>query len=259
MTYYVPLNQLRESKGKMFRSVDYTMTYYQGCGTTDTLASGKWACPYCWTKHQHWGSISRYPRLLWEDPQARIPPSIQEATIFMNSAHDSFSPIIPKEWIEDMITFMAHQHPSINFYLQSKWIHRARRHIDTLWEIRDRIILGTTIETNDQDLLDSIGCCAPPVKARAAALKYFKEQGFKTRLSLEPLFDFDVKEMLSLIKDVSPELVEIGLDNYQQKHGLVIPQPSKGKILMLLNGLNGGGIKVFKKGSTNKLLRKAKT
>lgn len=256
MTNYVPHRLIRESKGKMFRSIDYTMTYFQGCGTEDTLASGKWACPYCWTKHQHWGSISRVPKLMWDEPKARIPESIQEATIFMNSAHDTFSPIIPKEWVEDLITFMAHQHPSLIFYLQSKWIHRARRYIDSLWEIRDRIILGTTIETNDQYLLDSIGCYAPPVQARAATLKIFKEQGFKTRLSLEPLFDFDLRGMLKLIELAGPELIEIGLDGYQKQHGLVIPQPSKGKIMMLLSSINGGKeIKVFKKGNIIKLLK----
>ena len=258
MRYCVPLSYIRPSKGKMFKSVDYTMTYYQGCGTIDTLASGKWACPYCWSKHQHWGSISRVPKLLWNEPKARLPESIQESTIFMNSAHDTFSPIIPKEWIEDMLTFIDHQHPSINFYLQSKWIHRARRHMDSLIEIRDRVILGTTIETNKQQLLDSIGCYAPPVKARALALKYFKEYGFKTRLSLEPLFDFDLKELLELVKLVEPTVIEVGLDGYAHRHKLNIPQPDPVEYQKLYKAMIKQGIKVFEKDSIKKL-RKVKT
>ena len=230
MTKYVPLRYFRRSAGNMFESVDYTFTYYQGCGFDDTY----YPCPVCWARFMN---VSHEARLAWTDPDALIPDSIRDAVIFMNSAHDWLAPRIPDQWIRDMTRWLGRQDPSISFYLQSKFLPRARAFMDELHPLRGRVILGTTLMTTSQSLLDQAGFKVTPLKDLAAALHGFKEAGFRVRLSLEPLYSFNPHIMAGLVDWLEPEVVEIGLDNYRDRHRLDIPWPTREAVKLLLQGL----------------------
>lgn len=245
---HLPMSMFRPSSGKMFKSVDYTMTAYQGCGTIDE----PYPCPYGWCKAQ---GINHYPTLKLTNPERLIPESIKEAVIFVNSAHDVFAPVIPDDWVQDLCSWMARQDPSLIFYLQSKYITRGLMYRDILEPLKDRVILGTTLETDDQQLLNSIGCKTPAVQARAQALGSFQEIGFKTRVSLEPLFRFSAVRLVRLVKIAAPELVVIGLDNYRWKHGVDIPQPDFETYRLLVKGLFRAGVKVAQKDSIRRWLK----
>ncbi|MFH2111750.1 MAG: hypothetical protein ABIJ47_10890 [Candidatus Bathyarchaeota archaeon] len=229
MTGYVPLRHFRRSAGNMFESVDYTFTYYQGCGFDDVY----YPCPVCWAKLM---GVSHEARLVWEDPEALIPASIR-GTIFLNSAHDWLAPRIPDQWISDMIRWMSRQDPSIRFYLQSKFLPRARDFFDELYTLRDRVILGTTLMTTSQSLLDDAGFKVTPVKDLYDTLCFFRDAGFSVRLSLEPLYSFNSRVMSYMVRRLEPEVVEIGLDNYLKRHRLPIPQPTRESVQLLLQML----------------------
>ena len=229
MTEYVPLRYFRRSAGNMFESVDYTFTYIQGCGYDRVF----YPCPVCWAKYM---GISHEAKLVWEDPEAMIPPSIREATIFLNSAHDSFAPRIPDQWIQQMIRWMSRQDPSIRFYLQSKFLPRARD-FDELHMLRDRVIMGTTLMTTSQSLLDDAGFKVTPVKDLYETLAFFRDAGFRVRLSLEPLYSFNPRIMADRVKRLEPEVVEVGLDNYLGRHRIPIPQPTRESVRLLLQEL----------------------
>ena len=227
VTEYVPLRYFRRSAGNMFESVDYTFTYIQGCGHDEVF----YPCPVGWAKLM---GISHEARLVWEDPEALIPASIREATIFLNSAHDSFAPRIPDQWISDMIRWMSRQDPSIRFYLQSKFLPRARLFFDELYMLRDRVIMGTTLTTTSQSLLDDAGFKVAPLKDLYGTLVFFRDAGFRVRLSLEPLYSFNPRIMADRVKRLEPEVVEVGLDNYLNRHRIPIPQPTRESVQLLV-------------------------
>ncbi|MBA7678724.1 hypothetical protein ES703_87002 [subsurface metagenome] len=227
--------QLRESKGRMFRSVNWTATYFQGCNHD---------CVYCWTKFMPWGPISHEPKLMQKDEHYII--KNKTGVCFLNSAHDSYSACIPDEWICAMHRWIGRQPDGLVFYLQSQNVWRAQQFIPQLKEIQDKVIIGTTIQTDNEALIRAISN-APSIYSRYQAMRHFSIQGFRVRLSLEPLFNFKPSKMRDMIFDINPELVEIGLDAYAHKHKIKIPQPYRKPYQHLYKDLIDYGITVFEK------------
>lgn len=238
--------KLRPSKGRMFSSVDYTGTYYQGCDH---------GCLICWTRWMWGGPISHEPRLMQTDEYELLDE--REAVIFLNSAHDSLAECNPTEWILAMLRWIGRQHPSLEFYIQSQNPERALTQpiLHALEQVKPRVILGTTIQTNRQDIIDSFSK-APPIIRRVYAMLRLGALGFRLRLSLEPLYAFDYLDLRDLVISIGPELVEVGLDNYGHRHKLNIPQPNLSDYLCLKEDLEEVGIRVNEKKSIRKWRRK---
>jgi hypothetical protein len=62
--------------------------------------------------------------------------------------------------------------------------------------------------------------------------------------------DFDLYNLLQLIRDANPDFVNIGADS--KKHGL--PEPSGNKVLSLIEGIKSMGIEVRKKSNLERIL-----
>ncbi len=232
--------QLRESKGRMFTSVDWTATYYQGCDHD---------CIVCFTKFLPWGPINHKPKLLQTNEHQIIKG--KKGVVFLNSAHDSFATCIPDEWILAMLRWIGRQHEDLIVYLQSQNVERALEFLPQLKEIQNHVIIGTTIQT-DSELIIKKMSRAPSILSRYQAILKFRLDGFRVRLSLEPLFRFNLANMVAMVRDINPELVEVGLDNYAYRHKLEIPQPRLGAYQVLKIRLQNHGIKVIEKDSIKK-------
>jgi hypothetical protein len=89
---------------------------------------------------------------------------------------------------------------------------------------------------------------APPTWRRIEAIIALDQ--FDHFLSLEPLADFDLPELLDMIKAVRPVAVEAGLENYTG----FLPKPSPEKCRTLLSNLSDKGIPVQVKDSLKKYL-----
>lgn len=232
--------KLNRSKGRMFRSVDYTCTYYQGCDHN---------CLYCWTQFIPGGPISHEPKLIQTDEHELL--DAREAVIFLNSAHDSFAECIPAEWIRAMLRWIGRQHESLEFYLQSKNPMRALDFLHQLRRVKHKAILSTTIETDRQDIINAISD-APSIFSRTQAMLRLGVEGFRLRLSLEPLYAFNYEALSDIVLRIKPELVEVGLDNYHRRHRVPIPQPSRTMYEALYDTMVEAGIKVNEKKSIKK-------
>lgn len=225
--------RLNKAKGRMFQTVSHTGTYFQGCSHD---------CCYCWAKIM---GISHLPKLMQKDEHEYL--KVRDAIVFLNSAHDSFAECIPADWIMQMLRWINRQHPSNRFLLQSKNTPRMPRFLKSLLEIKDRILLGTTIESTRSMKVYSK---APEPRERAWMLAHLREKyGFKTFLSLEPLCNFNVKDMVQWIRAVFPEAVEIGLDNYEGKHPLKLKKPTPLKYLKFRGVLSEIGVNFAEKPS----------
>jgi hypothetical protein len=164
-------------------------------------------------------------------------------TIFVCSGIDMFCEDVADEMIERVLNFVTGYD---NEYLfQSKSPGR-------FFEFKDkfpkRTILGTTIETNRQGLINEVSLRVPPVLHRALAIGRLPDR-FKRMVSVEPVMDFDLREMFALITCAKPGFVSIGADS--KGHGL--KEPSKEKIEKLMERLSHY-TSVYKKENLSRLL-----
>ncbi len=194
----------------------------------------------------HWGAINHEPKLMQKDEHWIIRG--KEGVVFLNSAHDSYSACIPDEWISAMHRWIGRQPDGLVFYLQSQNVWRALQFMPQLKEIQDKVIIGTTIQTDDEKLIEAFSN-APSIYSRYQAMLRFGDQDFRLRLALEPLFKFKMRKLRDMVFDINPELVEIGLDNYAHKHKLKIPQTDRKTYKTLYSEIVDFGIPVFEKDS----------
>lgn len=91
------------------------------------------------------------------------------------------------------------------------------------------VILGTTIETNRDYKLSK----APaPLRRWIDLTTVYRKRKF---LSIEPVMDFDLRELTRWIGVLQPSIIEIGADNYHNK----LPEPPVDKLEQLISFCRG--------------------
>lgn len=145
--------------------------------------------------------------------------------IFVGSSTDMWAKEVPSWWIGEVLAKCL-ENRNNKYLFQTKNPRRFAEFCGSLSFLD--CYLGTTIETNINHRISK----APTPVERFGEMVFYKD--FKTMVSLEPLMDFDVDILVSLIKDIGPEFVSIGADS--KGHGL--PEPSKEKVEKLIEKLS---------------------
>ena len=153
--------------------------------------------------------------------------------IFVCSMIDLFADKVPTASI---LKILEHAGKYDNRYLfQTKNPYR-------MYAVKDAlpmdVICGTTIETNRFYL--EMGFIVPMARERMQAMRVLSLAGFKTMVTIEPIMDFALKELIRLIFLCNPEWVNIGADSKGHK----LPEPSAEKVLELIAELKSAGIDV---------------
>jgi len=116
------------------------------------------------------------------------------------------------------------EQPEVNFLFCSKSpINYWHWHI--YWPVN--LYLGATIETNRDYHLTR----APAPLHRYTAMRALDHP--KKFISIEPVCDFDLDEMLSWMAEINPQIIEVGADNYHND----LPEPPWDKVERLIKGL----------------------
>ena len=148
--------------------------------------------------------------------------------IFVGSSCDMFASDVPDLWIKETI---KHCRKFDNYYLfQTKNPGRIEGLLEQIL-FPDNIRICTTIETNRwyQDVMIN----SPLPKKRAMDMNEIAHKGIKTYVTIEPIMDFDLEEMVYLIETCLPEQVNIGSDSGNNN----LPEPSADKINSLISEL----------------------
>jgi protein gp37 len=147
--------------------------------------------------------------------------------IFVVSGSDLFADDVPEEWISDTLAYCK---SFDNTYLfQSKNPARMSYYLLRGF-FPDKSIFCTTIESNR--FYPEIMNKSPKPHFRAAYMHRISNLA-KTYVTIEPILDFELEEMVSLIKLCQPQQVNIGADSGNNH----LPEPPKEKILALIEEL----------------------
>lgn len=205
---------LNDSKGNMYDFITHTWNAIKGKCYHD--------CSYCYMKR--FGNLK--PVRL-DEKELRTDLG-NDNFIFVGSSCDIFATDIPDEWI---LKTLKHCERHDNRYLfQTKNPERFMNYIDSS-VISDKSILCTTIESNRW--FPEIMGNSPYPEDRA---KWMSEIDCVDKyVTIEPVLDFDLDEMVKLIKRCNPIQVNIGADSGGNK----LPEPSQEKVQSLIASLSG--------------------
>lgn len=201
---------LNKSTGNMYEFVTHTWNAIKGKCLHD--------CSYCYMKR--WGT-QKTVRIDYKELRTDLG---EKNFIFVGSSCDIFAADIPQEWIYSVISVCS-AFKSNSYLLQTK--NPAR--IIEFKNIKDlNPIVCTTIETNR--FIPSVMRMCPTPKDRAQAMSQIMLRKFVT---IEPIMDFDLSEMVDLIRFSGAEQVNIGADSGRND----LPEPSMMKIQSLIDEL----------------------
>ena len=202
---------LNKSKGNMYEWVTHTWNTIKGACPHD--------CSYCYMKR--WGELNSV-RFDEEELKTNLG---DDNAIFVGSSCDMFAKEIPYEWIIKTIEHCKKFH---NIYLfQSK----NPKYFDSLAiHGLDDFILCTTIETNR--VYPEIMRNAPDPVVRA--IDFGRIPIEEKYITIEPIMDFDLNSLVSLIRLCRPIQVNIGADSGNNN----LPEPEPNKIMDLIDELD---------------------
>ncbi|KKN48222.1 hypothetical protein LCGC14_0654840 [marine sediment metagenome] len=147
----------------------------------------------------------------------------------------------PKENIELVLKVIA-KFPHTNFLFCSKDPAVYQK-----WEFEypEHLYLGTTIETNRNHGLSK----APAPAERYKAMRDLQHD--HKFVSIEPIMDFNLDTMVEWMKEIRPDIIEVGPDNYKQK----LEEPPTWKVKRLLENLRGFCHSLVEKPSLERLIK----
>lgn len=198
-------------------------------------------CCYCYVDNPRFGRAPRYQGGLRIIPGELKIKYGSGKTIFIEHMNDLFAEAVPMELI-DVILSHCREWPDNTYVFQTK--NPARMAAIPLHWWPYNLIIGTTIETNRP--FTSAISNAPSIEERAYAMKMLAGRKF---ITVEPILEFDVTELTTMIVGAKPEWVNIGADS--KNHGL--PEPSYQKVEALIRALGSGGIEVREKRNLERL------
>jgi DNA repair photolyase len=210
---------MNESKGNMYPDV---VTWNPLAGE----CSHK--CEYCSTN-----SLMRYPGVkakysgdirLCNDLHKNFPG--EPKTIFVVAQNDLFTANVPDKYIKSVLD-------KCNIWNQHRYLFQSKnpaRFLEFEGLYPEKTILCTTIESNRWYVQMRK---APHPKQRAIAMNDAYYMKHEIHVTIEPIMDFDLEEMVYLIETCLPTKVNIGADSKRNN----LPEPSKGKLLALIDEL----------------------
>lgn len=182
-------------------------------------------CVYCFARHliksqlgESFGKSFR-PKLNKPEFTRQFNPG---SSVFVTDLGDLFGYWVPKEWILEVLEYIK-KFPETKFVLHTK---NPSRFLEFDFFQTPNVYIGTTIETNRY--YEHITKAPAPI-LRAQAMEKIPYN--KKYITISPLMDFDLDEMVSWIKKIKPEGIEIGANVYE---GVNLPEPSWEKVEALI-------------------------
>lgn len=202
---------------RMFKSIDQTWNVFVGC---------LFDCTYCNARRLALTRLKHNPR--YKDG---FKPHLVESELKRTFQPGQFIFVaymgdISFATYPDMVVIFNRiiHFPETRFLIQSKDPGRFHRWNFT---IPPNVYLGTTIETNRYSTFSK---APPPLNRYREFASYPHPHKF---LSIEPIMDFDLDDLVRWVGNIKPDIIEVGADNYHNR----LPEPPWEKVEKLLANL----------------------
>ncbi len=210
----MPLNK---QKGNMYQFITHTWNVIKGeCYHN---------CSYCYMKR--WGKLNP---IRFDEKELNTDLGSGNF-IFVGSSNDMFAENVSSNWINKVLDYCKKF--DNKYLLQTKNPSRFSE-----FDLDDRFTLGTTIESNRD--YKNIYSNSPSPLSRAKAMTNITNPKF---ITIEPILDFDLLELMNLITIADASWINIGADSGNNN----LPEPSRVKVDNLIKVLNGSNHVVVKK------------
>lgn len=231
---------LKKSKGNMYPWVDYTWSVIRGACAHK--------CDYCYVtrmaaKFKNMGPLITGPIRLAPDFGTTELPK-RRATIFVEHLNDLWADGVENPIINAVLD-SCRVVPQHTYVFQTK---NPMRWWTWFPLMPARTILGTTIETNREELAYEFSK-APGVDRRADAMLDVPRR-VQTFVTVEPILDFDVDVFAAWLIKIRPNFVNIGADS----KGSNLPEPPGWKVVALMERLRAAKIEIRQKTNLERIL-----
>ncbi|MGA2309435.1 MAG: DUF5131 family protein [Candidatus Bathyarchaeia archaeon] len=129
------------------------------------------------------------------------------------------------EWMEQILARIEQLHDR-TFLIQSK-----NPSVFSDYRFPENVLLGTTLETNRDDLYSGMSK-APLPSQRYKAMLNLRHP--KKIVTMEPVIDFDVETMEKWVREIGPEVCYVGYDSKKN----YLPEPELAKVEVLMKKLS---------------------
>jgi len=137
-----------------------------------------------------------------------------------------------KEWMDQIVNFIK-KYPDRTFLLQSK------DPIKIPFNLPDNIIIGTTIETDDDELYRKFKISKAPIPT-VRQWRFDIHPHKRKMITIEPILRFHHDHFVGWIERIQPERIYIGYDSKQ----CGLPSPPVSNTLRLIEDLRKQGFDV---------------
>lgn len=168
----------------------HTLNPYLGCA---------FACSYCYVRRmpvalfrkQEWGTWVDVKEMASELLRKELAKAKKKGpvTIFMSSSTDPYQPIEYKERVtRTLLEVMVQEQPDFLFVQTRSPL--VTRDIDLFQQLKDRIRISVTVETDLEEIRKAFTPAAPPISARLQALNQLAEAGLPVQATVSPVLPF---------------------------------------------------------------------
>ena len=193
----------------------------------------KHKCTYCYVERQKRifpVMKTKYSGKPKSDPNV-LSKTVKGGIRFLCSCNDLFACDVPNETIAEILDWAEQQ--DTRWWIQTK--NPQHPMFRDLCQCRPvNFVLGITLETNRDTSKYSD---APTPKERSIQV-----QGIDY-ITIEPIMDFDIEELMEMLKELNPLFVNIGADSGNNN----LPEPSEDKVMKLVKAIQDHGIEVKRK------------
>jgi len=168
-------------------------------------------------------------------------------TIFIEHMNDLFAKDVPGTYIDAILHHCA-EYPKNDYVFQTKNPRRAWE-MSEFYPILQTSLIGTTIETNRENLITEHSKAPPPYE-RFVYITKLHGAFQDTFITVEPVMKFDPEILGGWIAAAHPKFVNIGADS---KH-CQLPEPSPKDLNRLLSILKDNNVEVREKHNLGRLL-----
>ncbi|WP_202078330.1 SPL family radical SAM protein [Caldalkalibacillus salinus] len=185
--YKQPKKWLTPASGYL-QGYSHTLNPYVGCA---------FSCVYCYVRRMPVALFRQKEWGTWVDVKEGASETFRKelrkvkdkgaVTIFMSSSTDPYQPIEYNTRItRQLLEVMVEEGGPDFLFLQTR-SPLVTRDIDLLHEMRDRLLISVTVETDREDIRQVFSPWAPPIQGRIRALRQLKKAGLPVQAAVSPV------------------------------------------------------------------------